>query len=197
MTGRGRPDVWPSVEHRTDGPESVQPRTLPSSIEQCLHEPVVQHLLGFVQQGRRLERTLPPPITTLSAHGSESCPAVPTNATPAPGGGPQTAVVARKRSMPPAITTRRIVRLLHPPKPRGSPMCFFYSRTFAAQVGNGTGLKPAAVGHEVFDGDRSTHTHASRSLECVNRQRPGGIRQLGRFPGRPQAHALRHIAVPK
>src|SRR5258706_209220 len=36
MTDERRPDVWPSVEHRTDGPESVQPRTLPSPLNSAL-----------------------------------------------------------------------------------------------------------------------------------------------------------------
>jgi len=68
-------------------------------------------------------------------------------------------------------------------------MCFFLFREpFAAPSWNGTGLKPAAVGHEVFMGTGRLTNARQRSLECVNRQRPGGSDNWD-ASREPQAHA--------
>ncbi len=59
MTDKSRPDVWPSVEDRTEGPERVQPRALPSPLNSALTNHYFHICLGFVQEGCRLESTLP------------------------------------------------------------------------------------------------------------------------------------------
>jgi hypothetical protein len=61
MTDEGRPDVWPGVEDRADGPERVQPRALPGPLNSVLANQQFNICLGFVQECGRFESALPAP----------------------------------------------------------------------------------------------------------------------------------------
>src|SRR5258708_9634731 len=58
MTDKRRPNIWPSVENRTEGPERVQPRALQGPLHSAFTNQHFHICLGLVQEGCRLESTL-------------------------------------------------------------------------------------------------------------------------------------------
>src|SRR5258708_18584125 len=59
MTDKRRPDIWPSVEDRTGGPERVPPRALPGPLNSPLTNQYFHICLGLMHTACRLESTLP------------------------------------------------------------------------------------------------------------------------------------------
>jgi hypothetical protein len=172
MTDEGRPDIWPGVEDRTDGPERVQPRVLPGPLNSVLANQQFNICLGFVQECRRFKSALPGPDhhDSLSAKDAQ-VQLLRGMRSQALGESSELRGSHRKRSDPSsdddaAASYNFPIRQYH-----AEARCalFDFGNLSLLQVGNGTRLKPATVSYEACDWDGPTHTHAGCSLKCVDR----------------------------
>src|SRR4029077_10357726 len=173
MTDEGRPDVWPGIEDRADGPERVQPRALPGPLNSALANQQFNICLGFVQECRRFESALPAPDhhDSLSAKDAQ-VPLLRGMRSQLLGESSELRWSHRKRSDPSTDDDARAPHTSTVRQYHAEARCavFDFGNLSLFQVGNGARLKPAAISHEAFDWDGPTHTHARRILKCVDRQ---------------------------
>jgi len=129
MTDEGRPDVWPGVEDRADGPERVQPRALPGPL-QCSREPAFNICLDSCRSAADSRALCPPRSPRLSFREKMLKFRCSEKAKPTPGESSELRPVARQTSDPSPMTTRPHRTASPSLIPRGTRCVLFYSTTF-------------------------------------------------------------------